>query len=102
MKFFSFARSYQSLATHIKIFSVAFVGSLETSSKVRILAVFLVFLTVFRGAYLGTRPKLIMIFFFGNTALMYVLSRDIFDFIITLEVSQIFNKIWTPIFKNTP
>ena len=51
MKFFSFAGSYQSLATHINIFSITFVGSLETSSKVRILA-------VFREAYLGTRPKL--------------------------------------------
>ena len=39
--------------------------------------------------------------FFGNTALMYVLLRDIIDFITTLGVSQIFNKVWTPIFKNT-
>ena len=102
MKFFSFARSYQSLPTHIKIFSITFVGSLETSYKDRILAVFLVFLTVFRGAYLGTRPKLKMIIFFGKTALIYVLSRDKNNFFITLGVLQIFNKIWTPISKNTP
>ena len=93
MKFFSFARSYQSLATHIKIFSITFVGSLETSYKDRILAVFLVFLTVFRGAYLGTRPKLVMMIFFGNTALMYASLRDIINIFITFGVSKLFNKI---------
>ena len=76
IKIFSSARSYQSLVTDIKSFSRSGVGGLRTSSKVRIL----VFLAVFHSVRRGTRSKTILMIFFGNTTLMYLLSRGIVDF----------------------
>ena len=47
---------------------------------------FWAFLAVFHATRIGTSPRVIMMIFFANTALMYVLSRDIVDFFMTLGV----------------
>ena len=47
---------------------------------------FFVFLAIFHAMRLGTNQKVIMMIYFANAALMYVLSRDTVDFFMTLGV----------------
>ena len=86
MKSFSAARLYYPLVTDIKSFIRSGSGGLETSSKARILA-FLVFLAIFHAAVRGTRSKTMLMNFFGNTTLMYLLSRRLFHVIMSFAIT---------------
>ena len=63
---------------------------------------FFVFYVVFHAAHKGIRYKAIMMIFFGNTALVYIILRSIVDFFTWLCLLQIFYKIQAPTFKMHP